>query len=56
MNQSDLSSRLARWDIKLQGYSFEIEHRKGCENVAADALSRAFEDVEVSALNFEVHP
>jgi len=37
MNQSDLSGRLARWAIKLQGYSFEIEHRKGCENVVADA-------------------
>jgi len=56
MNQSDLSGRLARWAIQLQGYSFKIEHRKGCENVVANALSRAFEDVEVAALNFEVHP
>lgn len=40
MNQSVLSGRLAKWAIKLQGYSFEIEHRKGTENVVADALSR----------------
>jgi len=39
-------SRLAIWAIKLQGYSFKIEHRKGCENVMADALFRAFEDAD----------
>jgi len=38
MNQFDLSGRLTRWAIKLQGYSFETKHRKGCENLAADAL------------------
>jgi len=56
MNQSDLSDRLARWAIKLQGYSFETEHRKGCENVVTDALFHAFEDVGVPGLNVEVHP
>lgn len=56
MNQSDLSGRLARWAIKLQGYSFEIEHRKGTENVVADALSRSFEDVDdIAAIDLEVH-
>jgi len=55
MNQSDLSIRLARW-YKLQGYSFEIEHRKRCEIVEADALSRAFDDDDVAAVNVEVYP
>lgn len=56
MNQPDLSGRLARWAIKLQGFSFTIEHRKGSENVVADALSRSFEDAEVCALVCEVLP
>lgn len=57
MKQSDLSGRLARWAIKLQGFSFEIEHRKGSENVVADALSRSFEGVdEVAVIDCEVLP
>lgn len=57
MNQSDLSGRLARWAFKLQGYNFEIEHRKGSENVVADALSRSFEDADdIAALDFDVIP
>ncbi|KAK3088363.1 hypothetical protein FSP39_018216 [Pinctada imbricata] len=34
------TGRLARWSILLQGYSFEIVHRKGSNNQVADALSR----------------
>jgi len=57
MNQSVLSGRLAKCAIKLQGYSFEIEHRKGTENVVADALSRSFEDVDdIAAIDLEIHP
>ena len=42
MNQKDLSGRLARWSLKLQGYDFDIEHRKGSQHVVPDALSRVY--------------
>jgi transposase InsO family protein len=34
------TGRLARWSVLLQGYSFDIEHRRGIHNKNADALSR----------------
>ena len=40
MQQSDLSGRLARWSLKLQGYRFKIMHRRGSQNIVPDALSR----------------
>lgn len=40
MSQKDLTGRLARWSLKLQGFDFEIEHRKGSANIVPDTLSR----------------
>ena len=51
MSLRDLSGRLARWSLQLQAYNFHIEHRKGSENVVADMLSRAVEDLEVDEIN-----
>jgi len=44
VSQSDFSGRLARWAIKLQGFVFDMYHRKGCYNVEPDALSRSLEE------------
>ena len=35
------NKRLLRWSLILQEYELEIRHVKGCNNVAAGALSRA---------------
>jgi len=47
MTMKDLSGRLARWSLQMQGYDFSIEHRKGSENVFADTLSRIIEEVRI---------
>lgn len=39
------SSRLCRWSIELQKHDMLILHRKGADNVVADALSRSVEEL-----------
>eukprot|EP00794_Sanderia_malayensis_P016269 gene16269-17909_t len=40
MKVKDPTGRLARWALQLQQYDFDIIHRPGVQNGAADALSR----------------
>ena len=35
-----LNSKVARWALQLQGYSFDVKHRAGVKNTNADGLSR----------------
>lgn len=56
MRQSDLNGRLARWSLKLQGFNFTIEHRKGSMHVVPDSLSRLpFDDPE-TVESFDILP
>jgi hypothetical protein len=50
MSQSDLNNRLARWSLKMQGYNFTIDHRKGKDHVVPDALSRTHSIDEITEL------
>ena len=38
--KSKPSVRFGRWLSELADYQFKIEHKKGAENILADALSR----------------
>ena len=40
MSVKDPTSRLARWNLKLQAYDFEIIHNPGKQQTHVDALSR----------------
>ena len=41
----ETKSRLIRWALLLQPYSFQISHKKGTTNTNADGLSRQYEDI-----------
>ncbi len=36
------NQHLMRWSLIIQEYNLDIQHRKGVENVVADALSRVY--------------
>ena len=40
-----------KWLVKLMGYNFTIDYKKGKDNVVADALSRGEEDGEINAIS-----
>ena len=40
LGQKNLTPRLARWALIIQGYDYEVQHVKGSENNVPDALSR----------------
>lgn len=40
LKQPNLTGKLARWAMKLQGFRFKIEHRRGADNLVPDWLSR----------------
>ena len=39
-NFKEKNSRLTRWSLALQPFTFTIEHKKGEDNANADTLSR----------------
>lgn len=53
MSLKDLSGRLARWSLQLQAFDFEIQHRKGSENIVADMMSQAPINKEIDELTME---
>lgn len=57
MNQKDLSGRLLRWAIKFQGYNICIDHRKGSQNIVADASPQVHEvETDISPIEIENVP
>jgi len=53
MTLKDLNGKLAWWSLALQAFDFNIEHRKGKDNIVADMLSRPKEAAEVEFFDFE---
>lgn len=49
LEQQIIAGDYHKWVAKLIGYDFVIEHKKGLENTAAEALSRLPMAAELSA-------
>ena len=47
------NSRLTRWSLALQPFTFVVEHRSGTANGNADALSRCATDIESMSVSGE---
>lgn len=47
------SGRLARWSLRLQGYDFDIIHRKGKMHCVPDAISRAVSYIQIEPENLD---
>ena len=50
------NSKLERWALRLQEFSFEVKHRAGKDNVVADCLSRSAMPLESSIQISNVWP
>jgi len=44
------NSKVERWALKLQEYDFDIQHKKGTENLVADCLSRCISSAAIVCL------
>lgn len=49
----DPVGKLARWSVRLNQFSFDLVHRKGCLNVVPDALSRL--PAEISSVDTDTY-
>lgn len=47
----DPVGRIARWALRIQQYNFEIQHRKGKENIVPDTLSRTVPIIEAITID-----
>lgn len=51
MSIESKSARIARWALKLSKYDMLLEYKKGSDNIPADALSRAVNQVDAIVLD-----
>lgn len=47
VNKANINSKIARWILKLQNYTFKIVHRDSIKMAHVDALSRAVNYIKV---------